>query len=269
MGLFDEIGDIAEKQVMKSEFGDNRIFGVVIGVVTNNYSKDLPGRVCVSIPNRDKDANVLKWARFAMPYVGKGYGVYWLPEVGDQVLVVFEDGNIEKPFIIGSIPTANSTYVSRQSDEQNQYKNMTSKNGNSITITDNKEGDGEKDKISVATAKGALTLVMDNENHRINISDKEKKNYITMNVENGELNIKAEKKLNLKVGDVEVSINGESGKVNVKCGKYKLNASDNVKVETSGMYKVEGENTIISANSTFKASSGSAVSIEGAVIKLG
>ena len=31
MGLFDVIDDIAEKQVMKTDTGDNRIFGVVVG----------------------------------------------------------------------------------------------------------------------------------------------------------------------------------------------------------------------------------------------
>ena len=59
MGLFDVIDDITEKQVMKTDTGDNRIFGVVVGQVAKNYDKDMPGRVCVTVPTRDKDANEL------------------------------------------------------------------------------------------------------------------------------------------------------------------------------------------------------------------
>ena len=46
MGLYDVIDDIAEKQVMKTDTGDNRILGVVIGQIVKNYDKDMPGRVC-------------------------------------------------------------------------------------------------------------------------------------------------------------------------------------------------------------------------------
>ena len=74
MGLFDVIDDIAEKQVMKTDTGDNRIFGVVIGQIAKNYDKDMPGRVCVCVPVRDEDANELQWARVAMPSGGSGWG---------------------------------------------------------------------------------------------------------------------------------------------------------------------------------------------------
>ena len=53
MALFDVIDEIAEKQVLKTETGDNRIFGIVVGQVVKTYDKDMPGRVCVSIFTRD------------------------------------------------------------------------------------------------------------------------------------------------------------------------------------------------------------------------
>ena len=75
MGLFDVIDEIAEQQIMKTDTGDNRIFGVMVGVVAKNYDKDMPGRVCVTIPVRDKDANELQWARVAMLSHGKNWGI--------------------------------------------------------------------------------------------------------------------------------------------------------------------------------------------------
>jgi len=269
MGLFSEIDEIAERQKMKSELGGSRIFGMMLGIVTNNYSKDYPGRICVSIPQRDKDANVLKWARLAMPYVGKKWGVYFVPEVGDQVLLAFEDGNIEKPFVIGCVPTSNSTFVSGHSDENNQIKCIQTKNGNVISLTDAKEGEGEKDSLKIATAKGTFYLKMDNENHKVELSDSEKKNAVAIQSDNGSITINAEKKLKIKAGDIEINMNGESAKISVKCKKLKLEASDNIKIETSGMYKLQSENAITEANSAWKASGKSTVTIEGAVIKLG
>ena len=38
MSLFDVIDDVAQRQTLKSTMGDNRIFGTVIGTVTNNYN---------------------------------------------------------------------------------------------------------------------------------------------------------------------------------------------------------------------------------------
>lgn len=269
MGFFNEIDEIAKRQEMKSELGDNRIFGVMMGIVTNNYNHDYPGRVCVQIHLRDQEANVLKWARIAMPYIGKKWGTYFVPEVGDQVLVVFEDGNIEKPFVIGCVPTADSTFTAGRADEKNRIKSITTKNGNEITVTDESEGEGEKDKIEIRTAKNMFGILLDNENHKAVLSDKEKENVISMNTQSGEIGVKAEKKIQIKAGDIEISVNGDSGRISVKCKKLKLTADDNIKIESGGMHKVQAENVMLSANSSFKASSSGTAAVEGSVIKMG
>ena len=269
MSLFDVIDDVAQRQTLKSTMGDNRIFGTVIGTVTNNYNKELPGRVCVQIPLRDQDANVLQWARIAMPYAGKNWGEYFVPEIGDQVLLTFEDGNIEKPFVIGCVAAANSSFFSKQSDENNQNKCITSKNGNTIRIVDNAEGDGEKDKIEIKTAKNELMLSLDNEFHKVSLTDKDKKNYVNIDTENGAISIIAEKKLSIKVGDAEILINGESGKISVKCAKTKLVSEDNIKVESSGICKYECDNIILSAGKSMKISGGNTTTISGQIIQLG
>lgn len=78
MGLYDIINEITERQVTKTETGDNRIWGVMVGIVAKNYDPNssvaggtnsgesaMDGRVCVTIPTRDDQANELKWARVA------------------------------------------------------------------------------------------------------------------------------------------------------------------------------------------------------------
>ena len=132
MGLFDIIDEIAEKQVMKTDTGDNRIFGVLVGTVAKNYDVNMPGRVCVTIPVRDANANELQWARVAMLSHGKNWGHYFQPEVGDQVLLAFEQGYIERPYVIGCVAKDSNLFLKQAVDQNNQYKKIQTKNGNTI-----------------------------------------------------------------------------------------------------------------------------------------
>lgn len=271
MGLFDIIDDIAEKQVTKTDNGDNRIFGVVVGVVTQNYAEEMPGRVCVRIPTRDKDKNILKWARVAMPSSGTGWGHYFLPEVNDQVLVVFEQGNIEKPYIIGCIPKDNNKFHKGAVNEKNQYKKITTRHGTTIMFTDNTEKEGEegqKDRFEIFTAQNAHKFDMDNDKKEILLSDKEGKNKIHLQTEKGELTILVEKKVTIKVGeDITLTLTGSNGTAELKAKKFKVGV-DSIEMEANKQFKAEAATSTLAGNSSVKISGGP-VTIEGSPIKIG
>lgn len=270
MGLFDIMDEIAEKQVMKTETGDSRIFGVVTGIVAKNYDADMPGRVCVTIPVRDAEANELQWARIAMPASGKKWGFYFLPEVGDQVLLAFEQGNIEKPYVIGCIPKDSNSFLTRTADEKNQYKKIVTKNGNTILFEDNEEGEGEKDKIEIQTAKEAYQIALDNEKQRISVKDKDGKNAFYLNTENGSIQIKAEKKVTIEVGsNVKLTLNGESGGVQLECSKLTVKAENSINAESSGTMKLAGSNLKVEASSVLNIESSGAAMLGGTPLKLG
>jgi len=272
MGLFDVIDDIAEKQVTKTEYGDNRIYGVVVGTVTDNYASEMPGRVCVLLPTRDKEANVLKWARLAMPSSGVGWGHYFLPEIGDQVLVIFEQGNIEKPYIIGCVPKDANKFLKKAIDEKNKYKKITTKHGSSIVFTDSAEEGGEageKDVIDIFTPDSAHRFEMNNEKKLIILSDKEGNNKIEMNTEKGVISIRAEKKLVINVGEeIELVMNGSNGTTELKTKKFKVSDADSVEISANKQFRVEAATVKLDGNSSVKIAGGP-VSIEGSPIKIG
>jgi uncharacterized protein involved in type VI secretion and phage assembly len=81
---------------------DGRITGVVIGIVTNNQDPDRLGRVKVRFPWLSGGTES-HWARVATPMAGNGRGLYFLPEVDDEVLVLFERGDVRFPFVIGAL----------------------------------------------------------------------------------------------------------------------------------------------------------------------
>ncbi len=109
--------DVARHQIDKTDMGDNRLMGVLVCQVVKNYDKDHQGAVLVNITTRDYQESKLVWARMALPYGGQKWGEYFIPEVGDQVLVVFEQGNIDRPFIIGAVPKLNSNFMQQAFDE--------------------------------------------------------------------------------------------------------------------------------------------------------
>ena len=78
-------------------------FGVAGAIVTDNMDPDMLGRVKVRFPWLDSDSAVddTYWARLVVPMTGSGRGSWYLPEVGDEVLVAFEHGDIRRPIVIG------------------------------------------------------------------------------------------------------------------------------------------------------------------------
>lgn len=268
--FYNIINEISKKQLLKTDTGDSRIFGVMTGIVAKNYDKDMPGRVCVTLPVRDKEANELKWARVAMLSSGNKYGHYFLPEIGDQVLVVFEQGNIEKPFVIGCVPKDNHSFLQKSADENNQIKCIVTKNGNSITFEDNREGEGKKDKIKIETPEQAHSIVMDNENKKITIQDKEEKCKMEMKTEQGEINVKANSKMVIEVGNnIKIKMNGDSGEIKIEAGKLTVEASSKVSIASNGSAKFSGSQTMIEASSVLKENSSGMVQIQGSPIKIG
>jgi uncharacterized protein involved in type VI secretion and phage assembly len=79
------------------------LVGLVIGTVVNNDDPDQLGQVQVQFPWLDA-SYVSAWARTVQIGASKlGSGFLWIPEVGDEVLVGFDRGNIDYPYVIGNL----------------------------------------------------------------------------------------------------------------------------------------------------------------------
>ena len=79
-----------------------RFYGVTIGKVINLIDLMLLGRVQLQLPFID-DLDLSPWARIAVPMAGALSGVAFLPQIGDEVLVAFEHGDVNVPYVIGSL----------------------------------------------------------------------------------------------------------------------------------------------------------------------
>ena len=81
--------------------GPRRFFGVVRGVVVDVQDPDAAGRIKVKFPSLPNAFE--SWATVSLPLGGNQTGLWALPEIGDEVIVAFEQGDPRRPVILGSL----------------------------------------------------------------------------------------------------------------------------------------------------------------------
>lgn len=114
-----------------------RAYGVRVAIVTDNQDPNGYGSVKVRLPwLGDSDANTYEvWARLATMMGGDNRGTWFVPEVDDEVLVAFDGGNPDRPYVIGSLWNGkDAAPVSIDSD--NDVKAIVSRAGIRITLDD-------------------------------------------------------------------------------------------------------------------------------------
>jgi phage protein D len=163
----------------------NPIQGVVVGLVTNINDPAGLGRVKVNYPGLD-DIDESPWMRIAGPMAGEGRGFFCLPEISDEVLVAFEQGDIHRPYLVGMLwngpdrpPRTNQAVVGR--DGRVNQRLIRSRSGHEILLDD--------------TAGREQVVVSDQSGNRIVLAGGE----MRIKVE-GDLIIKASGRITLEAG---------------------------------------------------------------------
>ena len=142
--------------VGSGQYDDGRITGVVIGIVTNNHDPDRLGRVKVRFPWLSGSTES-HWARVATPMAGNGRGLYFLPEVDDEVLVLFERGDVRFPFVIGALWNGKDQAPAGNSDGKNALRVIKSRSGHLIRFDDSEKAQ----KIEIIDATSSNRIVID------------------------------------------------------------------------------------------------------------
>ena len=192
MNLFQDFGE---------ESGD-RISGVVIGIVTNNEDEEELGRVRVRFPWMGESGESY-WARVATLMAGNDRGTFFLPEVGDEVLVAFDRGDINHPYVIGALWNGVDTPPETNADGKNNIRKIKSRSGHEIIFDDNHEQNSEK--ITIHTNAGHTILLDDSAGaEKIEIKDKTDNNKITIDSVQNSINIESAMQLKIKANVVEI-----------------------------------------------------------------
>ena len=189
----------------------SKIYGVITGIVTNNQDPDELGRVKIKIP-RISGEDESNWARVISFMAGKDRGAFFLPEVDDEVLVAFECGNINMPYVIGSLWNGEDVPPETNSDGENNIRIIKSRSGHIIKLDDT---DGEE---------------------KIEIVDKNENNMIIIDTKNEKISIKSNK-------DIEIS--APNGTIIMDAKDIEITSSASAKIEASSVDLEASGNTNI------------------------
>ncbi len=76
------------------------------------------------------------WARVVCPFAGQDRGAFLIPDVDDEVLVAFHNGDPSYPLVLGGLWNGSATPPAEIGSDGNRYKRLRSKNGVTITLDD-------------------------------------------------------------------------------------------------------------------------------------
>jgi uncharacterized protein involved in type VI secretion and phage assembly len=189
--------DALLKSLLSPADDGGRWFGVVVGVVTNNQDPDGMHRVKLKFPWLDggQESN---WARVASPMTGNKRGVYFLPEPDDEVLVAFEHGSLEHPYVIGSLWNGKDKAPENNGDGRNDNRSITSRSGHVIRLCDS---DGDE---------------------RVEVIDKTGNNRIVIRSSDNTISVEAQS---------DISIKSATGKVKIDAVGVEITSSTDVKIQ--------------------------------------
>jgi uncharacterized protein involved in type VI secretion and phage assembly len=217
--------DLALFDLMENGSGsrENRIEGIVLGIVTNNRDELKLGRVKIKFP-WSVDGDETQWARVATFMAGKDMGAFFLPEVGDEVIVAFDHGDINHPYVLGSLWNGKKKPPIANDDGQNDIRMLKSRSGHQVTFND---GEGAE-KVEVRTKSGH-TILLDDSSGKENITIRDKSgNTIQIDSVQNAITIQSSTKLILKAKDMELASDGRlsikaKGDLSIKGAMVKIN----------------------------------------------
>jgi uncharacterized protein involved in type VI secretion and phage assembly len=253
VSFLDLIVDTAER-VAHNE----RIYGVVVGIVRDIKDPDGLGRVKVDFPwlgeeseavaiESDEDRAHSNWARVATLMAGPERGTFFIPEVDDEVLVAFEHGDPSRPFVIG---------VLWNSDDK---------------PPETMDGDGKNDIRSIHSRSGHKIILDDSDdNTSITIVDKDEKNKIFLDTANEAMEITITGNLTIDVGgDITIKAGGKieataDGDIKAESqGNLEMKAGGSGKLEATGALDLKSSASLTAEGSGTAELKGASVTVNG------
>jgi uncharacterized protein involved in type VI secretion and phage assembly len=150
-----------------------RWYGAFPALVTDIVDPEGLGRVKIALPWSPDTAGARyeTWARLATFMAGNNRGSWFIPDVDDEVLIVFEGGDPRRPYVIGSLWNGkDSPPESMDGAGKNFKKVLRSRNGVKLTMDDT---DGREQfiletpggqKLTLKDGPGAVEIVDSNGN---------------------------------------------------------------------------------------------------------
>ena len=230
---------------------------IVVGKSGEEIWTDQYGRVKVKFhwdQSTAQDETSSCWIRVAQPWAGQQWGGFFLPRIGQEVIISFLDGNPDRPIITGSVYNGQQTTPYGLPDEQTKstIKSNSSKGGSGFNELrfDDKQGSEEvffqaqKDMNINVLGDQAITVA---NNRKVTVTSKDET--LTVSQGNRTLNVTQGNETHTVGGKRDLTVTGDethtsSGKfTHTVNSDYVLNISGNLKIQVSGAVSIESGTT--------------------------
>jgi uncharacterized protein involved in type VI secretion and phage assembly len=192
------------QQILTSETEGSRVYEPVIALVTDNKDPDKLGRVKVKIPILS-DSDTTDWTPIVMFGASKNRGWFFIPEIDDEVLVMFEHGDMQRPLVVGALWNGQDKPPDNNSD-------------------------GKNDRRVIKSRAGSRFLFDDSDSPQVVIEDGGGKGRITLDAQNNKIIIEAL--------DGDVCFQAPSGKIQIVAKSIDITATQNLQIHAASNIQV-------------------------------
>jgi hypothetical protein len=228
--------------------------GVTIGIVTNNKpEQEHPASVKVKLPYLS-DKLETTWARLVSFGANKDRGGVFVPEVDDEVVVAFEHGDLNRPYILGTVwNDPGKAFGDVVKNGKVEERRVVSRLGTQLRYIDIGAGD-DKSGFAVEVDDAKTRLFFGYKSTELVTKDR------PMKFENGKASILLEKD-EITIAANKITLKSDTGDVEIKAQNLKVEAKQKIEAKADLDVKIES-----SAMATLKA--GGPLTVKGAMVKV-
>ncbi|SDQ00837.1 Uncharacterized conserved protein, implicated in type VI secretion and phage assembly [Mucilaginibacter sp. OK268] len=222
--------------------------------VIDNDDPDKQGRIKVKFKWQCQSNDDTEWLRVVSPNAGSGdtgknRGFLVVPEKGDQVIVAFEEGNIARPVVMGSVYHSNN--VNSGGFTNSNIKGMTSRRGSNLTFDDGVHS------LALATSEANMFHVHEQQGAVQTqaakvITQKTGTNFIEVKNDDGSITLLSDKTVTIKTGQSSLTLN-KDGTIDLKGVVININGTTSVGTTSKAITTSATETVAIDAKSSISS----------------
>ncbi len=229
------------------------ISGIYNGKVLQMHNdEDGELRVKINLPVMDGSE---VWARLSNLYASNGFGTFFMPNVGDEVLVGFLHGNPDYPIILGSLYSSQKLKSPYDADSDNSIQAIVTKNKLRLIFEDKK-------KNLICETPGGRRMTLSDEKNHVLIEDPYGN---SIKMDSSGIKIEASRGKVEISGMNEVTMESKTNKVNIDA-MMDINISAKMNVSVSGMLQGTFKGTV---STTLGSGACPMTTVSGIMVSLG
>jgi uncharacterized protein involved in type VI secretion and phage assembly len=243
--------------------------GLVVGIVTDNNDPDGLGKVKVKFPWLSSE-HASDWARVVTIGGGPQRGLEFLPEVNDEVLVGFEHGDINFPYVLGGLwngqdapPGDKSKVIASGKINQRIIRSRT---GHIVTMDDSDDAPS----ITIVDNTGKNKINLDSKNNKLTVH---LEGDMLFEATSGDISLKA-KTFNVEASDA-LKLKGQTvdtqadTSFNIKAGTDLKLKGTNTEMDGDASIKLKGAQAQVQAQAQLSLDGGAMTEVKGILVKVG